>query len=88
MTPQEPFVSDPSIVAIVNERKLKAVATKKRAWYELDFLSRYRDLMMIVIGPALVLYGVAFASPWRHAVSFVIAGVGMMKLAWQMRGAK
>ena len=77
--------------AITRAVKRLAAATAKPAvppkvhWYDLDWVVKYRDLVL-VSGGALVITGIAMI--YRPA-GFIVAGMGMIFLAWRiLRPAK
>jgi len=79
MTPQEPIVIDPALI-----RKPKLTLPPKPKWYELDWLLPAKDLLLVA-GGLLVVFGVyQLWPPHSHAMSWMVAGAGLMRLAWLM----
>jgi len=77
--------------AITRAVKRLAAATAKPAtlpkmhWYELDWVVKYRDLVL-VLGGGLVITGIAMI---YKPAGFIVAGTGMIFLAWHiLRPAK
>jgi hypothetical protein len=53
-------------------------------WYELEWLLPGKDILLLA-GGLLVCYGVyALYAPYTHAGAWIIAGAGLMRLAWLM----
>ena len=53
-------------------------------WYELEWLLPWKDILLIA-GGLLACYGVyGLYAPYTHAGAWIVAGAGLMRLAWLM----